>query len=293
MRRLLPLLFILFTLFEAYTQKKVSAEYKYVATEQESPAEAKRTALQRAKIQALADAFGTTISQENKTHIENSSGKSSSHFVSIGESEVKGEWIEDTRDPEYEIVYENNVLIITVRVWGKAREIKSNAVDLDIAILRNGTDRKYESEEFKDGDQLYLAFKAPIKGYAAIYYIDNDTKDAFCLMPYSGDTDGQMPIMANREYVFFSPEMCEEKSERALVDEILLPGDKKKKFDEIIVLFSHNPFVKALDNEYESDGNLLPRGLPVEDFQRWLTKCRMKDKDMVTVKKLITIAEKH
>ena len=137
--------------------KEVSAEYTYVTSADVSVTEAKRTALERARLQALADEFGTTVSQTNTTQIKNTSGgKSSLDFLSLGSSEVKGEWLHDTRQPEYEIKFEDNNLIVHVTVSGKAREIVSAAVDISAFILRNGKERKFESEEFKDGDDLYL-----------------------------------------------------------------------------------------------------------------------------------------
>ena len=51
--------------------KTVEAEYIYYAPENVTIEEAKRIAIDRAKIQALADAFGTIVSQVNTTRIEN------------------------------------------------------------------------------------------------------------------------------------------------------------------------------------------------------------------------------
>ncbi len=292
MKKVLPILFLLCVFFKAYPDDNVSAEYTYHATEHESPAEAKQTAVQRARIQALEDKYGRKIHNDNVTDITNTDGKTSSSFIATSYSEVNGEWLKDTKEPEYEIFYESNTLVVRVKVWGKAREIKQNAVDVDVAILRNGTDRKFESDEFNDGDQFYVAFKSPINGYVAIYYIDKETQDAFCLLPYSGDTEGQVSIAANREYIFFSPEMCPDQRKKALVDEILLPSGRNKKIDEIVIIFSHNSFFKALDNEYKSDEHQLPRGLKTKEFNEWLSKCRSKDNDMVAIRKHITIAAK-
>lgn len=292
MKKFLLILFFSCTTFQAFPDDNVSAEYTYHASEQESPAEAKQTAVQRARIQALEDRYGRKLRSDNITDITNRDGKTSQNFIATSYSEVNGEWLRDTKEPEFEILFEENTLVIKVKVWGKAREIKQNAVDVDVAILRNGTNRKFESEEFNDGDQFYVAFKSPINGYVAIYYIDKETQDAFCLLPYSGDTEGQVSIAANREYIFFSPEMCPEQHKKALVDEILLPSGRNKKIDEIVIIFSHNSFFKALDNEYKSDEGQLPRGLKTKEFNEWLSKCRSKDSDMITVRKHITIAAK-
>lgn len=292
MKKLLLILSFICVFYNAHSDDNVSAEYTYHATEHDSPAEAKQIALQRARIVALENKYGRMIIDKHDTDVINDNGKTSTHFISTSNSEVKGEWVKDLKDPEYEIFFENNMLVVTVKVWGKAREITSNAIDLDVAILKNGTDRRYECEEFNDGDQLFVGIKTPVNGYLAIYYIDKETEDAFCLLPYSSDSDGQVAIVANHEYVFFSPDMCASPQERALVDEILLPAGNEKKIDEIVVIFSNHSFFKALDNEYKSKEYKLPRGLKTKDFNEWLNKCRSKDKDMIAVRKHITITKK-
>ena len=79
-----------------YSQRtsKVSATYTYYAPETMSVEEAKRVALDRAKIQAIADEFGTVVSQSTTTVISNKNGESDTQVFSLGGSDVKGEWIE-------------------------------------------------------------------------------------------------------------------------------------------------------------------------------------------------------
>ena len=75
----------------------------YYAPENISLEEAKHIAVNRAKIEAVSEAFGTLVTQNNATVISNSDGKSENRFLSIGGSEVKGEWIETTKQPEFDI----------------------------------------------------------------------------------------------------------------------------------------------------------------------------------------------
>ena len=89
----------------AQKTEKVTATYTYYAPENVSLEEAKRTALDRAKLSAIADAFGTMVTQSNSTIISNQGDQSDSRFLSLGGSEVKGEWIETTKEPEYSISY--------------------------------------------------------------------------------------------------------------------------------------------------------------------------------------------
>ena len=98
--------------------ERVHGEYTYHVPENVALEEGRRIALERAKIQALADAFGTTVSQNNSTYVKNINGKSSVDFISLGGSEVKGEWIETIGEPTYKIYYERKMLVVEVYVNG-------------------------------------------------------------------------------------------------------------------------------------------------------------------------------
>lgn len=74
------LLYLLSSSVFAQRVEKVTAEYVYHAPENISLEEAKYIALERAKIQAIADTFGTIVSQSNFTTIANRNGKSDVDF---------------------------------------------------------------------------------------------------------------------------------------------------------------------------------------------------------------------
>lgn len=63
--------------------KNVCGEYTFYAPENVSLSEAKRIALERAKLQALADEFGTVISQVNTSVVKDDNGKADSHFFHL------------------------------------------------------------------------------------------------------------------------------------------------------------------------------------------------------------------
>lgn len=285
MKHILLLLSILFTL-PVFSQKMktVEGEYTYHAPENVTLEEAKRTALDRAKIQALADAFGTIVSQTNATHVQNRNGKSDIDFLSIGGSEVKGEWIETVGQPEYDISYEQGMLVVKVSVKGKAREIVLAQIDIKAKVLRNGTEDKFESDEFRDGDDLYLSFVSPVSGYLAVYLIDAEHK-AYCLLPYRSQTDGIYKVEANRRYLFFNIKEAPAQ-ERQYVDEYVMTCSRSSEYNQIYVIFSPQPFAKAADN---ASAETLPRELNYKEFQKWLIKYREKDKSMAAIKKSILI----
>ena len=287
MKYILLLLSVLFTI-PVFSQKMktVEGEYTYHAPENVTLEEAKRIALDRAKIQALADAFGTIVSQTNATHVQNRNGSSDIDFLSIGGSEVKGEWIETIGEPQYDISYEQGMLVVKVSVKGKAREIVSAQIDIKAKVLRNGTEDKFESDELRDGDDLYLSFVSPVSGYLAVYLVDAEQK-AYCLLPYRSQTDGIYKVEANRRYVFFNIKEAPPQ-ERQYVDEYVMTCSRSSEYNQIYVIFSPQPFAKAADN---ASAETLPRELSFEDFQKWLVKYMCKDSQMNT-KKIVLIIKK-
>lgn len=90
--------------------KTVDGEYTYFVPENVDLGKAKQIALERAKIQLIANEFGTIVSQSNSTSIKNDNGKSEIDFISVGGSEVKGEWIETIDKPRFDISYEKDIL---------------------------------------------------------------------------------------------------------------------------------------------------------------------------------------
>lgn len=270
--------------------KTVEAEYVYHAPENVTMEQAKFTAIERARIQALADEFGTIVSQNSTTSMVNLNGESSTNVLMLSGSDVKGEWIEDLGEPKVQVNYIDGMLVVTAKVKGKAREMLSAGVDFTSKILRNGKEDRFESDDFKNGDDLYLAFQTPTKGYLAVYLVDAENM-AYCLLPYRNQTDGIYPVNANQRYLFFSSKEAPA-SERAFVDEYVMTSDRQMEYNFIYVIFSRNQFTKAVDaaSDKQIDGYVgAPRELSYENFQKWLTKCMKYDAEMNMKKIPITI----
>ena len=134
----------------------VSGEYTYHAPINISIEEAKSIALQRAKIQCLADEFGTTVNQSNSTIIHTVDGEGDVSNFSLGATEVKGEWLGDWKQPIYKISYDelSGGNIVYVQVFGKVRAISGVKVDVSAKILCNGFTPRHEREIFFEGDPL-------------------------------------------------------------------------------------------------------------------------------------------
>ena len=259
--------------------RRVTAVYTYYAPENVSIEEAKRVALQRARVEAIAEAFGTLVRRSNATRVANENGRSDVEVVSLGMSEVKGEWLRTEGEPEYEVAYEDGMLAVTARVKGVIREVVNAAVDFDARVLCNGTEDRFERADFREGDDLYLAFRAPVDGYVTVYLLDG-AGTAYCLLPYRGDTGGRVAVKGNRRYVSFWAPSARSGS-RGGADESPMPrgdgaGDGPE-VNQLYVIFSPRLFTKAVD--YAGEG-LQPRELPYEEFQEWLFRCRKADAEM-------------
>ena len=286
--RLFIIVSLCFLCVGAFAQRteKVRAEYIYHAPENISLEEAKRIALERAKIQAIADEFGTIVSQSNITMVSNRNGESSSDFFSLGGSEVKGEWIETIGKPEYEINYEQSMLVVKAMVSGRIREIVSAQIDLKAEVLCNGTDLKFARTDFKSGDDLYLYFQSPVNGYLAVYLLDEVSQMVYCLLPYKSSSEAVTPIEKDKPYTFFSAKHAGDKGH--LVDEYTMTCTNPVERNTIYVVFSPNEFAKANSNNVDE---LLPQELSFEEFQKWLSKGRNWDNTMVVLNENITISK--
>ena len=272
---------------QAQKMKKVCGEYTYYAPHDITLEQAKFTALDRAKVNAIAEEFGTIISQSNTTLLTNSNEKSSSEFMSLSESDVKGEWLETIGEPDYTISYEGDMLVVTVRVSGKIREIKSAAINLSAKILCNGTADQHERYEFKDGDDMYLKFQSSVDGFLTVYLVVPVESMAYCLLPYSNSSESAVKIERDKSYVFFSQDKVAA-GQKGEVDEYTLTCKGNMERNDIYLLFSPNPYAKASGEKKEG---LIPRSLLWKDFQKWMVKSRTRDNEMQLIHYILKITK--
>lgn len=284
MRCLVVVLFLLFSLW-THAQKTISvtASYTYYAPENVSLEDAKQTSLERAKIQCIADHFGTVVSQSTSTVVSNQNGQSETSMFSMGGSELKGEWVETTQDPLYDVQFQQGMLVVKVTVKGKIKEIVQKDYNLSIKVLRNGTDAKNEQYVFLDGDDMFLSFSSPMNGFLAVYLLDAANKTAYCLLPYRNSPVGSWPIIRDHEYLFFSAKTDKD------ADEYTMTCTGEKEFYQMVLLFSTHNFVKAQTMDADAQ---MPRELSYPDFIKWVAKMRNKDNELSVVRKEITIKKK-
>lgn len=261
---------------------EVSGTYTYYGDPNQSVKEVRAAAIEHARVRAIAKEFGTLLTQSTLQQESIKNGQEQSDLMQLNAAEVKGEWLEDLKEPE--IVREelvDGMLVIEARVKGRARGISSEAADFEVLTLRNGTEKKFADTNFREGDDLFLYFRAPVDGYVAVYLVD-EQQQAFCLLPYSGDSDGQQPVEHGREYVFFSPRHLYDVPQQ-LIDEMSMTcADERFEHNQLYVLCSPNSFTKAVDRQGRqlADGLQLPRELAFKDFVRWMSRLCAHDKKM-------------
>lgn len=266
------LIFFLFIL-STYSQRiaNVSATYTYYAPETMSLEEAKRTALDRAKIQAIADEFGSDISQNTTTSIINSTNKSDVRFFMFGTSDIKGEWIETIGQPSFSVKYESSILSVTCKVEGKIREITQPELEIDAKLLKNGLTNNFESSDFIDGDSFYLQFTSSADGFITIYLLQNDV--VYKLLPYKRSCENEFSVVADRNYTFFSKTSDINNSQS--VDEYELYANNQIDVADILILYTPKTIGADPSKVYAYDE---PLSMDIETFNKWLVRKRNKDK---------------
>ena len=290
----LSVLFVVFG-FSAQRVKEVSGEYLYPMGQHESFAQAEVIAIHKAKVNALAEEFGTLLEQTNLTMVKG--GKS--EFHSLGMSDVRGIWLGDTKTPEVKkIMGEDGILYFQAKVWGKAREIITEPIDLDVRLLRGGFTADYESEVFKHMDDYFVSFRSPVDGYLAIYLMSEANPPEFSrLLPYYTTSDRSYRIKANKDYLFFTLKHLNEGDDSNSVLEYIMATEKDVAYCKLYVIFSPNEFTHPLEKDggrvvYGRQEYQKPVEIDYKHMQEWLIKSRGKDKDMQVVRKDITIRKK-
>lgn len=266
MKRLYLILFGILSFVGLSAQRQVNAcgEVDYVVPETQTLVEAKQAAITQARLKAIADEFGTIVSQSNTTAMHNKDGKTSSSFTSFSENEVRGIWISDTKEPEVTVKYRNEVMIIHAEVCGKVREQKREMVELQIKPLNNG----FESTNFKNNDRFSVSFKSAASGYVAVFIRDDNNDVVNVMLPYDDSDGNAREVKSNKEYLF----LCTKDPEYPYDEETILTTSKSIENNTLIVVFSQKKFHISLSNK----GEFVPE-VENSKFQKWLHGLRVYD----------------
>ncbi len=277
MKRQFLLILSLLQIMIGYSQRvaKVSATYTYYAPETMSVEEAKRVALDRAKIQAIADEFGTIVSQSTSTIVSNINGETDSHFFSVGGSDVKGEWIETIGEPVYNISFAEHHLVIKCDVKGKIKETTPSKLHFETTFLRNGQTIPSSNIEYSNGDEMSMQFQSSTNGFLILFFLVRNADVAYRILPYRQDSNTLQQIKANIQYTFFSKVNNNDSKNTEYIDEFILTCDDKVERDAIYAIFSDNEY-SVPNLKYDSNGLLY---LNLQSFKDWLARVKRTSND--------------
>lgn len=261
-----------------YAQRTVNAcgEVDYIVPETQTLVEAKKAAITQARLKAIADEFGTVVSQTNTTAMHTNNGKTNSSFNSFSENEVRGIWISDTKEPEVTVKYRNEMMVIHAEVCGKVREQKREMVELQVKPLNNG----FESTNFKNNDRFSVSFKSAASGYVAVFIRDDNNDIVNVMMPYEGSDGNAREVKSNKEYLF----LCTRDPEYPYDEETILTTSKSIENNTLIVVFSQKKFHISLSNM----GEFVPE-VENSKFQKWLHGLRVYDTTAQAEEVVLTI----
>lgn len=258
------------TVLNASDVVSVSGEATYYDDGTRSRKECMRLAAEQARIDALARKFGTIVSQDILQSDRLQGGREHNDFLSLSATEVKGEWIADEGEPQYDFSHDaDQNLIVTCRVRGKAKEISNRSAAFDALVLRNGTTRQSADNRFRDGDDLYLYFNGSTDGFLSVF-LEDEHGDVMLLLPYPSDTKSRVPVKKDREYIFFSSAHAD--GQTGEIDEFRITGGPVQEYNRMYVVFSPEFFSRPPMSSKD--------GIPAMDrteFNKWLVKARRND----------------
>jgi len=253
--------------------------------------EAKRKCITLAQAEAIRMEFGELVSSETFSTNTASGEQSSSSFWENTMASAKGDWLQNTREPELGVEFREGKLVFTAEVWGKAREVTRAPMDLQWDVLRgamrvvqNGSRVEREeisrepSDVFNTKDRLFVTFKAPVDCYVAIYMMESDGKTT-CMLPLNSN-EGCFMVKGGRQYTFFDKDLDYNPNN------LVVSTNKPQEVNQLYVICSTNPFVKCADT---AGGRNKLNSVSTEDFQKWLYRNMRSDSQLEMKTKWVTI----
>ncbi|MDE7180232.1 MAG: DUF4384 domain-containing protein [Muribaculaceae bacterium] len=277
MKRLLIILALLPALLSSRADiVSVSGESTYYDDGTKSRVECMRLAAEQARIDALARKFGTIVSQDILQTDRIKGNREQNDFLALSSTEVKGEWVADDGEPEYEFSHDSKSnLIVHCKLKGKAKEISNEAASFEASVLRNGTDVRNADNLFRDGDDMYLHFRSSTDGFLSVF-LEDETGNVYLLLPYPRDAKTRVPVRRDHDYVFFSRD-CEKADggDGSLTEEMIMTAPDDEEYNRVFVVFSPEYFSRPV---MDTTGGL--PAMKTADFNKWLVKARRNDPKM-------------
>ena len=263
---------------------KVKGSYNYKIGENEyfSIAEAKKKAVEKAKIEALKATFGEFFRTDVVDVRTETNDKSTGLFYESTMASVKGIWVKDSKNPVIHLSVNDNGLVVKAEVEGLAAEKKA-PVNIKWTLMgeTSGTiDRT--NQMLRPNEDFFIQFKSPVDGYIAVYLKDMNTNEISCLLPYRNSINGQFHIFGSKLYQLFDERYD------PMAENYHFTQSKKgtTEFYKVILVFSQKPFTKCVDLKGDFKH---ANSLTEEDLNSWINNLIVADNDAVVDELVIVV----
>lgn len=267
----------IFTLNAKDKLHDVEGKYEYYLPRNVARDKGEQTALERAMLNAMADEFGTLVSQHTLMKTSVSDDRESLDYWSSAAASVRGEWVETIGQPQFDVRVQGDDIIITCEVRGKARPLTANKADVSVRLLRN--DALTEDNTFADGDRILVRFASAVDGYLTIFLEDEEGM-VYRMLPFYHQREGSMEVEGGRDYLLFSSTVGD-------AEQYQLNTAKPIERNTLYFIFSPNEYTKPIDSRSSTDTGL--RELTSTAFRRWLDTRRAADASLQVVIRPISI----
>ncbi|MDE7421079.1 MAG: hypothetical protein K2N35_12810 [Muribaculaceae bacterium] len=251
---------------------EVSGEGIYYLEGKDNLEGARLMAVEIAKSNAIASAFGTAVNSSNYSQAyESTAGDYFNSFYSLMSSIQTGIWIKDLEVPEVTSFMDGESSFgFKARVRGIVRPLTSIPIETKGRLLvSKGTDRdhNYETSVLKRGDEFYFGFKAAANGFLAVYVVDED--DMVCKAAPIGKDDASLKwIKAEKETILWDNYLKN-------IAELSHP-ESREAYNRIVFVFSPNEFTLPLSEDADPSTGM-PMIMDFEKFYTWLQDMAVAD----------------
>lgn len=264
---------------------EISGEGIYYLEGKDNLEEARLMAVEIAKSNAIASAFGTAVSASTHSHaFESTDGDYFNSFSSLMRSVQTGIWIKDLDAPEVTSFMDGESSFgFKAKVRGIVRPLVSMPVEIKGRVfVSRGNDKALfntETSVLKRGDEFYFGFKSAADGFLAIYLVDED--DMVCKAAPIGKEDSPLKrVWAEKEMILRDDYLKN-------IAELSNPQSRKV-YNRIVYVFSPNEFTLPLSEDSDPTSGIPPI-MDFTKFHSWLQDMALADSRFTVSWQTITI----
>jgi hypothetical protein len=250
--------------------------------------ETEKTCIEQAKLAAIAKEFGTVVTETTVNNTTDVNGQADTRFTVLTRTAVKGEWLEDTKQPKVTWICAEQTMRVTAEVHGKIRAFgKEGKVEVKFFTCGAGA-QAHEKFVFKEGESLYAHFQSSKSGYLSVYYIDHTANTAVRLLPSAGgQSNDALEIKTDKEYILFDRNKAVSYGWNGQSSELELnlPEGKQTVADEIVAVYTAEPYTKPLLKRTQ-DGLA---EIAASEFENWLNDLKTAQASAVVKRVTLTL----